>query len=72
MAAWCFGRLGDNLPSKVCKRLMELLKDNYWKVRTAACVAIGVNLILNIFLLIIIILIKIFFFYRLLDNKWLI
>ena len=41
MAAWCCGRLGEDLPIKVSKRLLDLLKDNYWKVRTAACVAIG-------------------------------
>lgn len=41
MAAWCLGRLGDVNPPKVAKRLIHMLKDNYWKVRTAACVSIG-------------------------------
>jgi hypothetical protein len=33
--------LGNTVPIKIGKKLIELLKDNYWKVRTAACVAIG-------------------------------
>lgn len=41
MGAYCLGRLAENLPMKVMKKLIELLKDSYWKVRTAACVAIG-------------------------------
>jgi len=41
MAGWCCGRLGDLIPEKIAKKLIELLKDPYWKVRTAACVAIG-------------------------------
>lgn len=43
MGAWCCGRLEENVNLKICKRLIELLKDNYWKVRTASCVAIGVK-----------------------------
>jgi len=38
MAGWCCGRLGDLIPEKIAKKLIELLKDPYWKVRTAACV----------------------------------
>lgn len=41
MAAWCLGRLGDSNNPKVVKRLITLLKDNYWKVRTAACISLG-------------------------------
>lgn len=41
MAAWCLGRLGESNPLKVAKRLIVLLKDNFWKVRTAACVSLG-------------------------------
>jgi hypothetical protein len=38
MAAWCCGRLADKTPQKIAKKLIEMLKDPYWKVRTAACV----------------------------------
>ena len=41
MAAWCLGRLGDSNPIKVAKRLIFMLRDNFWKVRTAACVSLG-------------------------------
>ena len=41
MGAWCCGRLGDEVNKKTAKKLIELLKDHYWKVRTASCVAIG-------------------------------
>jgi hypothetical protein len=41
MSAWCLGRLGEANPPKVAKRLLGLLKDSYWKVRTAACVSLG-------------------------------
>lgn len=43
MAAWCFGRIElKKNHTKVAKRLLSLLKDKYWKVRTAACVSLGI------------------------------
>ena len=39
MAAWCTGEIGTN--PKLGNKLILLLKDSYWKVRTAACLAIG-------------------------------
>jgi len=41
MAAWCCGRLSEACTPKINRKLLDLLKDSYWKVRTAACVAIG-------------------------------
>jgi len=41
MAAWCLGRLAETNPNLIVKSLIPLLRDNYWKVRTAACVSIG-------------------------------
>jgi len=40
MAAWAVGMLGPNIGPKA-KKLIDCLKDSYWKVRNAACVAIG-------------------------------
>ena len=40
MAAWSLGRLGP-YAYKAVSKLVELLRDGYWKVRTAACEAIG-------------------------------
>jgi HEAT repeat protein len=41
MKAWAIGRLGPSAGCKAIKPLLELLKDNYWKVKTSACIAIG-------------------------------
>ena len=41
MGAWCVGEIGSVACQKTGKSLIKLLKDNYWKVRTAACLAIG-------------------------------
>jgi HEAT repeat protein len=41
MCAWSIGRLGANAGPKAVKPLIELIKDNYWKVKTSACIAIG-------------------------------
>ncbi len=40
-AAWALGKLGDTTSQKVAWKLVELLKDKYWKVRTSACIALG-------------------------------
>lgn len=39
-AAWSIGIIGINQGNK-CLKLLDLLKDSYWKVRTASCIAIG-------------------------------
>lgn len=41
MAAWCAGEIGPSASHKTGKLLINLLKDNYWKVRTASCLALG-------------------------------
>ena len=40
MAAWAVGMMGPNIGIKA-KKLIDCLKDSYWKVRNAACVALG-------------------------------
>lgn len=40
MAAWAIGRLG-NEASKVTSELLGLLKDEFWKVRSAACISLA-------------------------------
>lgn len=40
MAAWAAGRFGE-LGWKAVPMLIHLLKDGYWKVRTAACISIA-------------------------------
>ena len=43
MAAWSIGKIGPSFANNfVIDRLVRLLKDNFWKVRTAACITIGV------------------------------
>jgi hypothetical protein len=43
MAAWAIGKVGSpNFHIKTTgAKLVRLLKDNYWKVRTAACITLG-------------------------------
>jgi len=41
LAAWALGKLGDITPPKTAKRLVDLLKDKFWKVRTSACISLG-------------------------------
>ena len=44
MAVWALGRIGPDFGSKAIKPLVNRLHDSYWKVRTAACIAIsGLN-----------------------------
>mmetsp|Transcript_6071 Transcript_6071/g.3426 ORF Transcript_6071/g.3426 Transcript_6071/m.3426 type:complete len:99 (-) Transcript_6071:126-422(-) len=40
MSAWALGRLGTHARN-AAPLLTRLLKDGYWKVRTAACEALG-------------------------------
>jgi HEAT repeat protein len=40
MAAWAIGRLGS-VAYKAGPALISLLKDSYWKVRTAACISLA-------------------------------
>lgn len=42
-ACWVISRISENLSKKIINRLVELLKDNFWKVRTAACITIGLK-----------------------------
>lgn len=43
MAAWSIGKIGPSFADKfVVDRLVRMLKDNFWKVKTAACITIGV------------------------------
>lgn len=41
MAAWCAGEIGPAAAHKTGRKVILLLKDSYWKVRTAACLALG-------------------------------
>lgn len=42
MAAWAIGRLASpETGQKVKKVIVMALKDNYWKVRAAACTAVA-------------------------------
>ncbi len=41
MAAWCAGEIGPAAAHKAGRKVILLLKDSYWKVRTAACLALG-------------------------------
>ena len=41
LAAWALGKLGDVASQKVSRRLVELLRDKFWKVRTSSCIALG-------------------------------
>jgi HEAT repeat protein len=44
MACWTLSKLfedKDNPSPKIIKKMVELLKDSYWKVRTSACIALG-------------------------------
>jgi HEAT repeats len=41
MAVWALGRIAPDLGNKAVKPLVNRLHDSYWKVRTAACIAIS-------------------------------
>lgn len=41
MALWAIGRLGSEAAGRGAKAVVRGLKDSYWKVRTAACIAAG-------------------------------
>lgn len=41
MAIWAIGRLGSEAVPRGIKCVVRALKDSYWKVRTAACIAAG-------------------------------
>lgn len=40
MAVWAIGKIGHN-PSISMDKIINLMNDSYWKVKTSACVAIG-------------------------------
>lgn len=41
MACWALSKLCENPNKKIINRLVELLRDNFWKVRISACICIG-------------------------------
>ena len=41
MACWALSKLCEEPSRKIIGRLIELLKDNFWKVRISACICIG-------------------------------
>ena len=41
MSLWAIGRLGSEAAAKSTKAIVRGLKDSYWKVRNAACIAAG-------------------------------
>lgn len=42
MAAWSIGKLGPEFATPVIvAKMNRLLRDNFWKVRTAACITLG-------------------------------
>jgi hypothetical protein len=46
MAVWCIGKVGnvDKNSSALCiniDRIIAMMNDSYWKVKTSACVTIG-------------------------------
>jgi hypothetical protein len=40
-ACWTLSKICQNPSKKLEYRLDELLRDNFWKVRTSACITIG-------------------------------
>jgi hypothetical protein len=43
-ACWTMARICPTPSKKTEKKLTELLKDSFWKVRTSACIALGLIL----------------------------
>ena len=41
MACWALSKLCEQPSKRIINRLLELLKDNFWKVRISACICIG-------------------------------
>lgn len=41
MACWAISKICQNPTKKIMNKLVELLKDNFWKVRISACICIG-------------------------------
>jgi len=41
MACWALSKICENPSKKIVNRLVELLRDNFWKVRISACICIG-------------------------------
>lgn len=41
MACWALSKICESPSKKVIARLVELLKDSFWKVRISACICIG-------------------------------
>lgn len=41
MACWALSKICEKPNKKIINRLIELLKDNFWKVRISACICIG-------------------------------
>ena len=44
-ACWTLSRIVSNPSRKVESKLTELLRDSYWKVRTSACISLGLTLV---------------------------
>lgn len=41
MSCWTLSKICDQPSKQVIQRLVELLRDNFWKVRVSACICIG-------------------------------
>lgn len=41
MACWAISKLCEEPSKATLHRLVELLKDNFWKVRVSACICLG-------------------------------
>lgn len=41
MACWALSKICEHPSKKIINRLIELLKDSFWKVRISACICIG-------------------------------
>ena len=42
MACWTISKICTNPSQKIIKKLVELLKDSFWKVRNEACLTLAV------------------------------
>jgi hypothetical protein len=41
MACWALSKLCEDPPAKLVARLVELLRDSFWKVRISSCICLG-------------------------------
>lgn len=41
MACWTISKICTNPSQKIIKKLVELLKDSFWKVRNEACLTLA-------------------------------